>query len=158
MALLFPTLKLAKDKAKKIKAKTEVNQLEMAWKSYFSDYRGWPGSYGNSENDRSMDNAAVRLLMGQPIVPADNVRNIPYMEFKAGSTNNAGEMIDPWRRPYLMRLDLNNDGTVNPLNMGSIPRQAAVWSTGIRNGYADDGVTTDPSNPSDPADDVRSWE
>ena len=55
MGLLFPAYIGVKQTAKKAKAKADVKQLEMAWKSVLSDYRTWA-------NAASAASPAVPLL------------------------------------------------------------------------------------------------
>lgn len=140
--LLFPALTHVREVAKRTKAKTEVKQLETAWRAVLSDNRGW-SSIGASPSGRDMDSAAVGFLQGA------NPKGVIYMEFDTGSTNSAGAFTDPWyhatRAPNnIYRIALGAGGMITPPH-GQISREVGAWSRG-KDGQEN---TTD---------DVKSWD
>jgi prepilin-type N-terminal cleavage/methylation domain-containing protein len=157
VALLLPVLRTARNKARAVRAKAEVNQLAMAWNSYLNDYRKWDPTGQSPAVDTGssadMDAQQVSILRGS------NPRTIKYMDFDAASTNGSGEFIDPWGRTtgpaganvFQMRLDGEDgdyDGSVVTPH-GTVYRSVAVWSRG-----PDGADNTAQAR----ADDVKSWE
>jgi len=140
--LLFPAFNHVREMAKKTKAKTEVKQLETAWRAVLSDYRGW-SAIGAVPAGRDMDSAAVGFLQG------GNSKGVIYMEFDASSTNSAGAFVDPWyhatRAPNnTYRVALGAAGLITPPH-GQVSREVGAWSKGK------DGAENT-------ADDVKSWD
>lgn len=147
MGLLFPVYNMVRVTAKKTRAKAEVKQLDMAWKSVLSDYRTWVLSgVGEQRAGVEMDAARVQYLGGS------NSKGIMYMEFDGGATNAAGGMVDPWyhatKNPSQVYKVALGQTDVNPPH-GLIYRSVAVWSKGP------DGKDTSAA---DQKDDIKSWE
>jgi prepilin-type N-terminal cleavage/methylation domain-containing protein len=136
--LLFPALTAAREAAKKARAKSDVNQLNTAFKAILLDYRDWGNAAVPSLNPSGDDVAlsAVTYLAGGGANPRKRV----YMEFERTSTNEVGAFIDPWKKAYKVAI---GNGTVSP-NGVSLSRDVAAWSIGK------DGV-------SGTQDDVTSW-
>ncbi len=129
--MLLPALHRARMRARRTKCKTEVKQIEMAWKSYLNDYRELPSS-----SPITMGPTAIQILKGQ------NTYKYKYLEFKPGVT----EMQDPWYNVYKMALDDDLDDAVETPH-GTVYRNVAVWSTGPdgaddSSGARDDDVTS----------------
>jgi prepilin-type N-terminal cleavage/methylation domain-containing protein len=124
--LLFPAFNHAREVAKRTRAKTEVKQLETAWRAVLSDYRGWTAA-GLSVGNRNMDSTAVAFLQG------GNSKGVIYMEFDGSATNNAGEFIDPWyhatRAPNNRYRVALGTGVINPPH-GQVSREVGAWSLG----------------------------
>jgi prepilin-type N-terminal cleavage/methylation domain-containing protein len=142
-ALLFPAFQHAREMAKKAKAKSEIKQLDIAFRAIQSDYRGFdtaPVSLAGQlpVGGDDVDTAVVGFLNG------GNSRGTIYMEFDSSSTNSSGAFIDPWRRGY--RAALSSGGTISPPH-GVIYRQIGAWSMGK------DGLDDSTHQ----KDDVTSW-
>lgn len=145
--LLLPAFAMAREKARQARAGTDVRHLEIAWKSVFSDYRGWPAgvSVGSVQY---VDTATINNFQGT--ATNWNTRGVVYMEFAASSTNSQ-YFIDPWARQsdpansnlHAYRYYLGV-GTVSPYG-SPLPRDVATWSKGK------DGADNT-------SDDVRSWD
>lgn len=139
MAMLFPAYNLVRQTAKKARAKSEVKQLDMAWKSVLSDYRTW--ALSGAPMQPKMDSASVQYLAG------GNTKGIMYMEFDNAATNSAGSMVDPWystkNSDNIYRVALGQ--TKVTVNGQDLYRSVAVWSIGAD---AQDNTK----------DDVKSWE
>jgi prepilin-type N-terminal cleavage/methylation domain-containing protein len=132
MGLLLPAVNAAREFAKRSRARTEVKQIELAWKSYLNDYREFPSS-----SISEMDSTAIDILRGV----VQNTRGTRYMEFDSDVT----EMLDPWAHRYQVALDDDYDNQVAPGGYtATLDRNIAVWSFG-----ADGVVNTD--------DDIKSW-
>ncbi len=148
MGLLLPVLGRVKEQARKVRARSEVRQIELAWKAYLQDHRKWDFAAGSV---MQMGPAEVTRLRGQ------NTKGIAYMEFEAASLNPAGAFVDPWYRDetrtpnniYQVRLDDNFDNVVVAGPYGPVMRAVAAWSRGA------DGLDNTPATQRD---DVRSWD
>lgn len=133
MGLLLPGVSAARQFAKRQRARAEIKQIELAWKSYFNDYRDLPSGIAE------MGGTAIDILNGNS--PGDNPRGTRYMEFDTGATS----MNDPWGRVYKVELDTDYNNQVSPSSYGvTLDRNIAVWSVGF-----DGTVNTD--------DDIKSW-
>jgi prepilin-type N-terminal cleavage/methylation domain-containing protein len=150
MGLLFPAYNMVRQTAKKTRAKYEVKQLDIAWKSVLSDYRTWALA-GVSAGAGNMDNVRVPYLAG------GNTTGTLYMEFDQGSLNDNGWFMDPWYSPRTAADKTDNThayrvclgvGTVDPYGGNVISRDVAAWSKG-RDGLEDAAHRED---------DVKSWE
>lgn len=132
--LLMPVLSVARERAKKQRARAEAGQLETALRNYYMDNRGWKTILGKSESDSDL----VKLLRGDGGA-------VPYMEFSDRNLSDDA-MVDPWGARYKIKVTDNNQ-----LNARGEPlyRLCAVWSLGP------DGKENTLSDPKD--DDVVSW-
>ncbi|MEI8138825.1 MAG: type II secretion system protein [bacterium] len=137
--LLFPAFSAARESAKKARAKSDVNQLNTAFKAILLDYRDWATAAVPSLNSSGGDVAlsVVQYLAGG----VANPRRCVYMEFERASTNAAGAFIDPWKNVYKVAI---GPGSVTPTGFSTLARDVAAWSIGK------DGVCPSP-------DDVTSW-
>ena len=146
VGLLFPAFSYAREMARRTKAKADVKQLDIAWRALLSDYRSW-GSAGAGlvAGNFPMDAAKIAVLKG------GNAKGVIYMEFDGGSTNSAGQFIDPWyhatKAPNnIFQVALGDlGGTIVPFSGVTVYRDVGAWSLGK------DGVTGTK-------DDVKSWE
>jgi prepilin-type N-terminal cleavage/methylation domain-containing protein len=152
--MLFSAFTKARLIAKRTRAKTEMKQLDVAWRSMLSDYRTWALSPARGERRTGvkMSSSLVHLLDG---TSADNDKGIVYMQFDSSSTNSSEEMVDPWYREgdancgdniYWVALG-DNDVSTYSGSGPAVPSSVAVWSKG-------------PNGAAEPAggDDVRSWD
>ena len=150
MGLLMPAFNMARQFAKKTKAKSEVKQLEVAWKGVLSDYRRW-----SSAGAPIAANGAQQVMV-QPVVDylaGANSKGIVYMEFDGSSTNTAGAMVDPWyngsKNPNnLYKVALGDSLVTPPQVTQPLYRNVATWSMGP------DGL----DDAAHKADDAKSWE
>jgi len=118
VGLLLPAIGKARQFAKRTRARTELRQIEIAWKSYYNDYREFPSSGINE-----MSGTAIDIMNG------DNPRHTRYMEFDADAT----EFLDPWGGIYQVVLDRDYDNRVSPLDYSGVTldRTVAAWSYGV---------------------------
>jgi general secretion pathway protein G len=132
--LLLPALALARQEARKKRARVEAGQLEAALRSYHMDNRQWLELAGSTTSGKSV----VDVLQGTG-------GKVPYMEFSSRNLLN-GDFVDPWGHVY--RIALNNaNNEVNARGL-TLYRVCAVWSYGP-NGQADSEGAED--------DDIVSW-
>ena len=138
VALLVPALQVARMKARKMRAKAEVNQIAMAFNSYLNDYRTWQGSAASIVQ---MDANAVLMLRGDKnVLTKANPRGNVYMEFDSSASTNG--FRDPFvdssgqGELYQVMLDSTYQNTLNLANHSPNPlsetvyRNVAVWSRG----------------------------
>jgi len=138
IGLLLPAIGAARQFAKRTRARTELRQIEVAWKSYYNDYRKFP-SAGINE----MSGAAIAIMNGEG---GNNPRRTRYMEFD----DDATEFLDPWGGIYQVVLDQDRDNRVSPRDYSGVTldRNVAAWSYGV-NGEADKRYPA--------GDDIQSW-
>lgn len=149
MAIMLPVVNNAKNQAKKTKARAEIKQLELAWKSLLADHRTWPASANAVESADAMTAIRVSCLVGQ------NPKKYAYMDISSKSLTSSGDMKDPWStdsdvRLYRVAFDTTYDNSI-AIQRGSgskktnevVARAVAVWSDG--------------RNKADPSDDILSW-
>jgi prepilin-type N-terminal cleavage/methylation domain-containing protein len=135
--LLFPAFSAARNTARKTKAKTDVRQLDIVFKSIIADRI--LSEFVSGKVDLTM----TGLLSG------GNTKKIVYMEFDQAALNSAG-FGDPWcdrKNPgntpnslYWVALDDTGVGVTPPGVGSSLPRQVAAWSVGsdLTSGTKDD--------------------
>ena len=116
MGLLFPAIGLVKNNAKITKAKSEMNSIVLAIKSYESTYGILPWtssvspikdscSVASSHADTTND-ITYNTLIG--ILTGTNARKMIFLDPRAtGST-----YTDPWGIDYIILLDVNYDGKI----------------------------------------------
>lgn len=127
--LLFPAFSVAREMAKKARAKSDVKQIEIALKAILSDYRTWdaanlPG--GTTSDDTKMTSDMIKYFAG---VHDNNTRKILYMECNTSATNTDGSFIDPWSHEY--HAAWGKASIADPFNSGkTLYRDAAAWSLG----------------------------
>lgn len=131
IGLLMPALSAARYSARKGSARSEVKQLETAWKAYYDDYRELPFS-----GTRAMDNGACLILRG------GNPRQVYYLEFEDSEIVTG--FLDPWGSPYRVAFAGAGGNQVAAGAHGTLMRAIAVWSIG-----RDGEEATD--------DDIKSW-
>lgn len=116
--ILFPAFSYARNQAKIVKAKSDVKQLEFAWKAVLSDYRTWLTAEVTTGNDQEMIQANVDYLQ------KGNPKHVLYMEFPAGTTN----FTDPWKiNNYHFALGTDS---ITPKNHEKLFRDVGAWSYG----------------------------
>ncbi len=135
MGLLMPALSGARYSAHKARVRSEVKQIETAWKAYYQDYRSLPGGINDMDVGNGLD-----VLHGTD--KGNNQREIRYMEFDDRAL--ADGFRDKWGGVYRISLDDNSSGEVTT-STGTVMRAVAVWSVG-RDG--EEGTE----------DDITSWE
>ncbi|MDA3797586.1 MAG: prepilin-type N-terminal cleavage/methylation domain-containing protein [Kiritimatiellae bacterium] len=122
MALLFPAFTSVVKKAKVTKAKTEVAQIEQAWKQFLMDYKEFPPSISGQVEGMSSD--VVKHLTGDNDIV--NIRKTMYMELDPDEIYK-----DPWGRAYNIQLDVSVPQPHPWANdVAEINKQVLVWSYG----------------------------
>ncbi|MDD5679579.1 MAG: prepilin-type N-terminal cleavage/methylation domain-containing protein [Kiritimatiellae bacterium] len=142
LGIIVPTYNSIREKAQYTKAKASVKNLETAFKAYLDQYRTWPATW--NESDQEIDNNVVDILKG--VASTYNKDKIVFYEFE--TTNSAGDALDSWSNPsdqntwraYHFRVDADYDNKID-----GITRSVLVWSPGA-----------DRSN--NTPDDVKSWD
>ncbi len=143
IGLLMPALYGAKKQAKLKQAKVECIGVATAIIGYHADYRKWPVPDVDQEHDdidygrdseagegQFDNNVVVDILAGS---------SHPYLDlgdFKTDANNN---ILDPWGKQYVIKIDNSYDGQLFPadkynlIGKGGIPTNSAVvavWSSG----------------------------
>lgn len=129
MALLFPTFTMVMKKAKITKAKTEISQIEQAWKQFLQDYKTLPSGVN------SMNSSSVKILTGED--KTENTRETMYMELDPDES-----YTDPWGSVYNVSLDVSVPQKA--YNGDEVHKQVLVWSNG-------------PDEKEGTGDDIKNW-
>jgi len=168
-ALLFPAVGKVRQKAKIMKARQEISQIDVALRGYADEYnRPVPNvvGYGNWAESTlqgiQITDPMVRMLAGDTTVldgdgNVANPRGVAFLEIPQNSLRN-GAFADPWYESeppwdqnfYKFMMDYNDDGAVevhfeNMMGTTSLVNQAiAVWSRGAdakdEEGFQEDDV------------------
>jgi prepilin-type N-terminal cleavage/methylation domain-containing protein len=148
VALLFPAVNAALNKAKRVAASTEVKGIETAMKKYYQEYTGWPNTtpFGIPDAEPRalpVKGRVVTMLKGIN-ENANNVKRLPFIDFT--HTNNVGDPINPWgskdpskntyKHYYYVKFDTDFDNMIRagggaaPDNLprGSVPANVIVWT------------------------------
>ena len=134
ISLVLGAVYLFRQKATRVSVKAELDQIEVAWKTYLDDYRVFP-----TDVITEMDVATVDIISGRDV--AKNPRRFQYLDVPPTMT----DMTDPWGGIYQLRLDDDYDNRVSVPGVGVLNRRVAAWSHG-------------PDGSANTEDDVRSWE
>ena len=133
MALLFPVFTTVLKKAKRTKAKTEISQVEQAWKAFLMDYKEFPSGL---DKESLMTASVVEHLTGDN--EDINIRQTLYLE-----VDSSEDYTDPWQNMY--NIKLKSSGKQSPYDGGNdVNKQVLVWSWG-------------PDETENTKDDVKNW-
>lgn len=120
--------------AKKSKARSDIEQIKLAWQEYLAEYHKFDflgGEGGNDVEGYDMDSDALDILCGYKT--AHNPLEIPFLDFSDDAGNFKGGKIayvDPWGEMYKFSLDASGDNEVLGNDGQSINAVVAVWSLG----------------------------
>ena len=136
MSLILSGVFAVKRFARAAAVRTQMDQVETAWKAYYDDYRAFP----NSPAITVMDAAALDILRGTDTVL--NPRAIQYLDI---DIEPGEDLVDFWGTIIHVVLDTDNNNRVT-VPGEVIRRRVATWS------YGPDGVWG-----SDKDDDIITW-
>ncbi len=146
-AILLPAIRSAFVKAEKSQAQSDIKSLETACKAYVNEYSRFPSSSATSNDKEYSGNNQAELIYtlrdistssGENQGGKANPRHILFLEISDSSlgpkgTPTEGAFIDPWDKPYFIKVDDNFDHKITP----SAPyatlfqgRSVLVWSGG----------------------------
>jgi len=138
-------------KVKREKAVSQVLRLESALENFRNDMGYYPTAITSGEYfGDTMSEKTQRRLMLEALSGFDKDKNRvatywndsdwhgPYLEFKSDEIDSSGQMIDPWRQPYL--IDATAAGRTMQ-NLSSID----VLSKGVDKEW-DSGNDSSPKN------------
>ncbi|MFO7870825.1 MAG: type II secretion system protein [Kiritimatiellia bacterium] len=145
-ALLIGAVNVARRRSRLVSAKSEVRNIDAAWKQYYAHYRKWPSFVTNEANAISLTGTAARLLHGENTA-GDNPHEIKFIEFQRW--NPASNPVNPWADKdspsagdyYYARFDADYDNVIDagagipPSN--AVRRSVIVWTT---NAYTTNAV------------------
>jgi len=158
--LLLPVVQVAKTSADQARAKENIHQMAAAFRAYFSEFGRWPSNTVAAatisvNTDGSTDSYIPTNLFA-------NTSSITFYDYSTkdiltNTTCKCFLLVDPWKNPYVVRLDTGYTGSVdNPFwpNGSGHPLQwgFAIWSMGP-DGANDLGGDTSFLNKDNP----KSW-
>ncbi len=146
--ILLPVLAKVKEKAKIVKARTEMTHLVAAINGYQGDYTAVPtespAPAPNSGADYTYANGNANVIViimdkdtGVNLGHKRNTQKHSYFDAKIAPNDNASGLdslnnfLDPWGHPYIITLDLNYDNNCElGAPFGSVSGSVAIRSRG----------------------------
>jgi len=108
VAMMFPVIIGAKEKARKKQALTEAHNIVLALKGYRMEFGKWPNQTQSAQDTTYFTNnhLVITPLMGH------NERGKVFLAVQAtNQTDSVTNLVDPWGVPYVIGLDENMDGS-----------------------------------------------
>ena len=156
--LLLPVVQVAKTSADQARARENIHQMAAAFRAYFSEFGRWPSN-----------TISLATISGAPAGSTDsyiptnffaNTSSITFYDYSTkdiltNTTCKCFLLVDPWKNPYVVRLDTGYTGSVkNPFD-NSTPLQwgFAIWSMGPDGTNDNTGGDTSLVNKDNP----KSW-
>lgn len=127
VGLLLPAVGLARAAARKVTARSEIENIASAWKLYYAEYQCWPSFVTTETPLRISGDVAKTLSAGSSSV--DNPRRMKFMAFKR--SNVSTNPITPWGNPdipdastpekhyYYVMFDANFDNVIPAATVGA---------------------------------------
>ncbi|MFT5240888.1 MAG: prepilin-type N-terminal cleavage/methylation domain-containing protein [Candidatus Promineifilaceae bacterium] len=143
-SLLMAAIPKIKLRTQITRARQDINQIEIAFSGYFTEYKRWPmgiAGYDNTPDNENMVTGVelvanvVKMLAGEDI-NSMNPRRIPFLEVRHADTRLTGAFVDPWGNPYKYMLDYNQNATLhieftgNDWSTNFPNKEVAIWSRG----------------------------
>ena len=141
IGLLFPAIKESINKGKRAQAKADIKNIEAAIKQYVAEYGKLPVD-NNDQGDPDTDyytnayeilNTLRAIASGYNASPDHklNPRRIVFLEppSRKNATDSNGNILDPWKNAYWIRLDTDYDGKIT-YQSTDISRNAIVICRG----------------------------
>ncbi len=119
MALLLSAVMKVKTGVKTQRANAAALALKTAIGGYHVRHHQWPcpDAHLDDGSDHTYEGGAVgnveivRILTGESGPFRDEVEDSPYIDLVDYPTDEDGNLLDPWRNPYRVTIDINYDGT-----------------------------------------------
>jgi len=146
--LMMPAYSWIKRRGRTVQAKTEVEHLETAWKSYFAEYKRWPKDVEEAREYRiqngMMGVPLMLILQGHEDARTDNPRKWKFMEFSM-LNKSTGDPVNPWADPdsnapderdyYYVKFDTDFDNNIRvpdalrgSVEDENLSRSVIVWT------------------------------
>lgn len=158
-AIAFPVTTAVLDKARKLKTRAVLKDLQVAIKAYQTEYNRYP-----SDDERQLtDGPLVNILLGTT-VGNFNTRGIQFIDLpmakngRGGLIGNSGnyQLVDDYGYPYVILLDTDyNNQIANPDAGNSDPNVSGGASNILPMGVAVYSVGKDGAEQT--KDDLASW-
>ncbi len=120
LGLLIPSVFKFLRSAKRNKAISDGKAIVNAAKAYKVEYVNWPipeNDIGKPDVVYSHNNYVVLQMMHVTNQTA-NPKRIKFIEFDDFTTDANGAFVDPWGRPYIIKVDSNGDGVASGKGLG----------------------------------------
>lgn len=133
-AIAFPAFEKTKEKAKVAITSNHIRYLKSGLETYFTEYRRWPVEPEDGEDtDVRTEGKVMAVLSGKNSEAGPGGLNPRKVVFVASPEGASGDPVtlDPWGRPYFVRMDTNSDNMVeDPSRPGTLNLSVLVWSAG----------------------------
>lgn len=90
--LLLPAVAMARKHARVMAARSEVKNIEAAWKQYYTEYERWP-SFVDDETPYCMSGSVARIVV-TGASSAENPKQLRFLDFKR--LNESRSPVVPW--------------------------------------------------------------
>ena len=137
MGFLFASLRAVRRYSREVSTRTELANLEAAFRQFYDHYGYWPIPDSTPENDDPeilLNEEIVNALAGKPNI-ALNPDQIPFFEiFRIGaSQKHPGQTLafnawgNTYGEPYRVKFDTNGDNTLDVEGV-TLHRSVVVWT------------------------------
>lgn len=146
-AMAFPVTTAVLERARKVKTRAVIKDLQVAIKAYQTEYNRYPSS--STDGTELTDGQIVNILLGTAIDDF-NTREITFIDLpmaknsRGGLVGNTGEyqLLDDYGNPYVIMMDTdynnrltnpdagNTDSTISSGASAELPMGVAVYSYG----------------------------
>ena len=142
VGLLLPALSAARRFAYRVKAKSEVKNLEGAWKQYYAEYHKWP-SWAKEDEAVCIRGGVAELLQGA-YDATDNKKEMRFFQFTKLASFFITTPLNPWGNVaespipdnvlYYVKFDINYDNKISGTGDPNDPpetdmrREVIVWT------------------------------
>lgn len=164
-SVAFPVVNGVMARARKVKTLAVVKDIQVAIKSYQTEYNRYPDEATDTDVTLTTDKGnLIPILMGEN-ADKRNPREIKYVDLPM-SKNGAGglvssggsgfTLVDEWKKPYVVIMDTDYDNRIdNPDTSNSDPKVSSGAPSELPLGVAiySNGADIKPST----KDDVTSW-
>ncbi len=125
--LLTSALMFARRNSRRAEAKSDCTTILAAMRCYRHEYSRWPcnDNLGIDVQVFSNNNYVILDYMTN-IVGGKNPKEIQFLNIDGYHRDAAGNLIDPWKEPYVITISLTNDSCaitwVDPISL-----ETNVW-------------------------------
>lgn len=106
--LLLPAVAMVRRQAKIAAARTEVKQIEAAWRQYYSAYEKWPPMLSYTSTFVRIEGAVAALLTRGETDAVNNPKRLRFLDFKR--LNADGTPVTPWADTSLTDAAMGDEG------------------------------------------------
>jgi prepilin-type N-terminal cleavage/methylation domain-containing protein len=164
-SVAFPVVNGVMARARKVRALAVAKDLQVAIKSYQTEYNRYPDSADDGDVTlMTNDGDLISILMGENS-DNRNPREIKFVDLPMSKNGSGGlvssggsvfTLVDEWKEPYVVIMDTDYDNRIdNPDTSNSDPKVSSGAPPELPIGVA--VYSTGPDTQASTKDDVTSW-